>query len=851
MDDLILNVVSTPKPSNLKSNDKKNSGFSSSSSSKSSKKSGSNGFSFQFTKQDKVKAIVARKRPPKPLNSVKLNVINDIKNNNKKSDDLILNTTTSSEIREKREMKTTEFNGNEAKKTFNEKSGKLKGKEKKSGDKSKSGPNSNKRDNKKQVKSYLFDKVELPQMGKSQIDPVKETVFSGMKIEALSIHPHAIKNLHDILQFKELTKVQERTIPLALEGKDILIRSQTGSGKTLCYALPIVEMLSRIVPKLSRQDGVHALIVVPTRELALQSYELLVKLVKPFTWIVPGYFSGGEKRKSEKARLRNGINILVGTPGRLCDHLLHTEALKLNKVQYLVLDEADRLFELGYEKDVRNIVEVLRKHKNASDNEKVVQTILLSATLTSAVKELAGLTLTDPIFADCRDSGVVNANYDSIEDSNEIDAAIIPSTVTQTYIIVPPKLRLVTLSGLIAHEIDHRNNKIFIFMATQALVDYHYDIMVAVLARQKSEHESDSEKELDEDEDMLPSDDEDVEDGLLPGLKFFKLHGSMTQVERSSVFKEYRNAKAGVLLCTDVAARGLDVPKVDVIVQYDPPQKIHDYVHRVGRTARAGKQGKAVIFIGPSETNFIEVLESKRVQINQEDMEKYLRGLMTPQNTARNPHEAAIELQREYEELVSKENEIKSGASKAFVSWVRFYSTFPRELRPIFNIKTAHMGHHAKCLGLREAPSAFAKEYNEPKPELPRNRLTIEERRQPRTPLKPNLKPKSLVMAMGRKGTKVVGGKRTGSGRNERKYTEKYGYEFQRGLKTAKILTVSEFDNYFHKDKKKNTLTRDGFGTSSLFGPLFRCVPLLTQEKKKRNGSTRYREEKENFIINH
>lgn len=377
---------------------------------------------------------------------------------------------------------------------------------------------------KKEVKSYLFDRVALPQMGKSQVDPVKETVFSGMKIEAISIHPHAIKNIQDTLQFKELTKVQERTIPLALDGKDILIRSQTGSGKTLCYAVPIVELLSRIVPKISRIDGVHALIVVPTRELALQSYELLLKLVKPFTWLVPGYLSGGEKRKSEKARLRNGINVLVGTPGRLCDHLLHTEALKLNKVQYLVLDEADRLFELGYEKDVRNIVEVLRKHKNTPDGEKkVVQTILLSATLTAAVKELAGLTLTDPIFADCRDSGVVNTTkFDEMDDTNEIDAAVIPSTVAQTYIIVPPKLRLVTLSGLIAHEIDRRNNKIFVFMATQALVDYHYDIMVDVLARQKSEHESDSEKELDEDEDMLESDDEDVEDGLLPGLRFFK-----------------------------------------------------------------------------------------------------------------------------------------------------------------------------------------------------------------------------------------------------------------------------------------------------------------------------------------
>lgn len=404
----------------------------------------------------------------------------------------------------------------------NEKSTKLKSNQQKSG--------KNVRPAKKEVKSYLFDKIDIPKPALSKIRPVQETVFSGTQIEALSIHPHAIKNLQDVLLFKELTKVQAQTVPLALEGKDILIRSQTGSGKTLCYALPIIEKLHLTIPRVSRTDGVQALIVVPTRELALQSYELFLKLVKPFQWIVPGYLSGGEKRKSEKARLRNGINVLIGTPGRICDHLLNTDALKLGKVQFLILDEADRLFELGYEKDVRTIVDALNKHKGVdpikTDNQKVVQTMLLSATLTASVKELAGLTLKDPVFIDCRDSGVVQNDYKAIEENGaEIDTASIPSTVTQTYIIVPPKLRLVTLSGLIAFEIGKNNSKILVFMATQDLVDYHYDIMVDTLARIKSEHESDSERELDDDDLMnklQEDDDDDLEDGLLPGLKFFK-----------------------------------------------------------------------------------------------------------------------------------------------------------------------------------------------------------------------------------------------------------------------------------------------------------------------------------------
>lgn len=415
---------------------------------------------------------------------------------------------------------------------------------------------------KKLVKSYLFDKVDAASVPKplrqkteiTALEHAKQSVFSGLEFETLRIHPHQVKNLKEVLLFKELTKVQERAIPVALDGKDLLIRSQTGSGKTLCYALPIIEKLQEMQPRITRSDGVFALVVVPTRELALQSYELLLKLVKPFQWIVPGYLSGGEKRKSEKARLRNGINVLIGTPGRLCDHLIHTDALKLRKVEYLVLDEADRLFELGYEKDVRSIVEVLQKHKGlAADapeegvksetlkeldedrdakNEskdtdeddrgeegreeekkshktqrskqvkpmevtgpvKATQTILLSATLTAKVKELAGLTLVDPTFVDCRDAGVVEKDFNTINDSEEIDDAVIPSTVTQSYVVIPPKLRLVSLSGLIANEIGRHNNKILVFLATQDLVDYHYDIMVDVLARQKSTHESDSEE---------------------------------------------------------------------------------------------------------------------------------------------------------------------------------------------------------------------------------------------------------------------------------------------------------------------------------------------------------------------
>ena len=200
-------------------------------------------------------------------------------------------------------------------------------------------------------------------------------VFTTDLVDSLKIHAHSIKNMKEVLNFNKLTHVQQKSIPAALEGKDLLIRSPTGSGKTLSYALPIVEKLHNIQPRLTRSQGIHALVIVPTRELAVQTYELFVKLVKPFQWIVPGYLSGGEKRKAEKSRLRNGITILISTPGRICDHLLHTESMKLDKIETFVLDEADRLLELGYENDVKKVVDTIAEQNKEKRN---IQKILLS-----------------------------------------------------------------------------------------------------------------------------------------------------------------------------------------------------------------------------------------------------------------------------------------------------------------------------------------------------------------------------------------------------------------------------------------------------------------------------------------
>lgn len=376
---------------------------------------------------------------------------------------------------------------------------------------------------KKNIHSLFANNPPVPIVGQRLVKPVNEVLFTGVAMNSIGLHEHAVKNLADILRITELTTVQQRTIPVVLSGRDVLVRSQTGSGKTLAYALPIVQKLQAIRPKLTRTSGIQAIVIVPTRELAIQCYELFVKLLKPYTWIVSGYITGGEKRKSEKARLRKGINILVGTPGRLCDHLLHTESLKLDQVKLLVLDEADRLFELGYEKDVKKIVDALNVPsmvKNpfagaaaiASVDDKNMQSMLLSATLTAAVRQLAGLALKEPLYIDTSDvteseklkTNTFGADVDG--DAEADDKIVIPATVKQTYVMVPPKLRLVTLVGMIAGE--KKPSKLLVFLATDQLVDFHHDLMVETLTEKVMDDEDGDTKGRLIDSD---ADDEDME----------------------------------------------------------------------------------------------------------------------------------------------------------------------------------------------------------------------------------------------------------------------------------------------------------------------------------------------------
>ncbi|XP_050728158.1 probable ATP-dependent RNA helicase DDX31 isoform X2 [Eriocheir sinensis] len=582
------------------------------------------------------------------------------------------------------------------------------------------------------VTSLFMGNPAIPYIPKSNVTRLSEKVFSEEAFSSQDLAPHIVSNLEKI-GLTSMTTVQQQAIPSILAGRDALVKSQTGSGKTLTYALPIIHSLMKQVPKVQRSDGVLALVVVPTRELALQSYQWFEKLHKSCVWVVPGYLIGGEKKKAEKARLRRGINILVGTPGRLIDHLHTTKSLTLAAVKFLVIDEADRLLDMGYERSITSIIETLQEHQPGIERKR--QTIMLSATLSAGVEKLAGMSLHDPKVVDVSCSVGEGGGGDGTGEGAQLltsEALATPANLSHHYLIVPAKLRLVTLAAFILSKCrfgDER--KMIIFFATQDMVDYHTALFSKVLSRYGQEEESKTslvkraEKVLagQEDDGEGSHDEEDVEDEEEEekreeeakkgdAILFQKLHGSMTQQDRSAVFKSFKEASAGVLMCTDVASRGLDMPKVRWIVQFNAACTAADYVHRVGRTARVNAPGSALAFLAPGEASYITMLERHKITMMEVNMNGVLRNLLlrpdpNSRRGVKTVEEAATGLQLKVEKLLIQDYGFHDLARKAYVSFIRAYASYPKEVREMFNFKALHLGHYAKSMGLRDAPGTL------------------------------------------------------------------------------------------------------------------------------------------------
>ncbi|XP_058300898.1 probable ATP-dependent RNA helicase DDX31 isoform X2 [Hylobates moloch] len=552
--------------------------------------------------------------------------------------------------------------------------------------------------------SSLFkNNPDIPELHRPVVKQVQEKVFTSAAFHELGLHPHLISTINTVLKMSSMTSVQKQSIPVLLEGRDALVRSQTGSGKTLAYCIPVVQSLQAMESKIQRSDGPYALVLVPTRELALQSFDTVQKLLKPFMWIVPGVLMGGEKRKSEKARLRKGINILISTPGRLVDHIKSTKNIHFSRLRWLVFDEADRILDLGFEKDITVILNAV----NAECQKR--QNVLLSATLTEGVTRLADISLHDPVSISVLDKShdQLNPKDKAVQEvcpppaGDELDSFAIPESLQQHVAVVPSKLRLVCLAAFILQKCKfEKDQKMVVFFSSCELVEFHYSLFLQTLLSSSGAPASG----------QLPS--------ASTRLKFLRLHGSMEQEERTAVFQEFSRSRRGVLLCTDVAARGLDLPQVTWIVQYSAPSSPAEYIHRIGRTARIGCHGSSLLILAPSEAEYVNSLASHKINVSEIKMEDILCVLTrddcfkgkrwgAQKSHAVGPQEIrerATVLQTVFEDYVHSSERRVSWAKKALQSFIQAYATYPRELKHIFHVRSLHLGHVAKSFGLRDAP---------------------------------------------------------------------------------------------------------------------------------------------------
>jgi len=425
---------------------------------------------------------------------------------------------------------------------------------------------------------------------------VKETstlpLISASDFTQLGISEVISFHLAKSLSITTPTEIQQLAIPhLLSSSRDTFLRAQTGSGKTVAFLLPIIHTLLSLGKdkRYDRTSGLFAIILTPTRELAKQTETVLTSLTAG-TWIVPGWLLGGERKKSEKARLRKGVNILVATPGRLADHIDSTTALDTSLLRWMVLDEGDRLVDMGFLETVGRIVRVIEesvqhrlrnmKREGATEIPSRLVKILCSATLRGEEGLGALETIVDPVFLRAEAPGV------------DIDQVLTPGQLTQKAVVLPAKLRLVTLCAVLKSFTTRPSAKLIVFLSCTNSVDYHFQML--------------SSFNLD--------------------MQIFQLHGSLEQPVRTATLKTLTAIKGrAVLLATDVASRGLDLPFVDMIVQFDPPISQDDYIHRVGRTARAGRKGEGLIFLLPSEEDYIPALESHGAVIQRVSFENILQ----------------------------------------------------------------------------------------------------------------------------------------------------------------------------------------------------------------------------------
>ncbi|KAJ7128992.1 P-loop containing nucleoside triphosphate hydrolase protein [Mycena crocata] len=425
----------------------------------------------------------------------------------------------------------------------------------------------------------------------------------------------------DEMGLKTMTPIQAQAIPILLTGKDVLGAARTGSGKTLAFVIPAVELLHRL--KFKPMNGTGIIIVSPTRELALQIFGV-AKDIMQFHSQTCGIVMGGANMRAEQDKLTKGVSLLVATPGRLLDHLMNTKGFVFRNLKALVIDEADRILEIGFEEQMKKIISIL-----PTENR---QSMLFSATQTTKVADLARISLRP---------GSVSVDIDGEEQTSTVD------TLAQGYVVCQSDQRFLLLYTFLS---KNRKKKVIVFFSSCNSVKYHAELLNYI------------------------------------DVPVLELHGKQKQQKRTTTFFEFINAPSGILVCTDVAARGLDIPQVDWIVQFDPPDDPRDYIHRVGRTARAGKSGKSLLFLLESELGFLRYLKQAKVPLNE---------FSFPGNRIAN-------IQSQLEKLLQKNYYLHQSAKDGYRSYLQSYASY--SLKEVFNVNSLDLAKVGKSFGFAVPP---------------------------------------------------------------------------------------------------------------------------------------------------
>lgn len=641
-----------------------------------------------------------------------------------------------------------------------------------------------------QVASKLFTanptaKTVFDDAPTEEVEPAKPSnaplTEEAANFHALGLSWRIAQHLSSKLEMKAPTSIQQNTIPQLVKGDDdAFLQAQTGSGKTLAYLLPIVQRIIALSrnddgtstgAEVHRNSGLFAIILAPTRELCKQITVVLEKLLRCCPWIVSSSVLGGESKHSEKARIRKGCNILIATPGRLTDHLDNTKVLDVGTVRWLVLDEGDRMMEMGFEQDLKKIVTAIRKDPLKTTNMDGVElgktlpkrrvTVLCSATMKMNVQRLGEISLHDAIH--------VTAGKDDTQDGDNDAVFAAPAQLKQTYLVVPAKLRLVTLIAFLKDSFARKGSvmKAIIFISCADSVDFHFDLLKSTAPFEPPPPLSPSATAKDKQDTPPPSTVYPatyITSPANPTVLLHKLHGSLTQQMRTSTLRSFSTCKdPAVLITTDISSRGLDVPAVDLVIEYDPAFAVADHVHRIGRTARAGRPGKAALFLLPGcEEGYISMLPSTPPATAQSYETILQKGFATPIETPKDPSKGedeqtarptkqspnaraeALQLSIEQRLLAcdttsssatttnkgsggkggrkghnsaskpkptattgTSGHTILDAARQGFRSHIRAYATHVKEEREVFNITELHLGHMAKSFGLREAPGGI------------------------------------------------------------------------------------------------------------------------------------------------